>query len=105
MATLYHDNDADLSIRKLPSTITPNWAVVADPTAFPAVAIHGSLAGTLTYNATTRRHEAVIEGDAITPHLPVTDPVTNLPVYAVVVWWGANVRKALTSVVVKRVRE
>ena len=105
MSTLYHDNDADLLVRRLPSTVTPNWAVVADPSDFPVVPVHVSLSGTMTWNATQRRHEAVVEGDAITSHLPATDTVTNTPLYAIVVWEGTNVRKVLADIVVKAVRE
>jgi hypothetical protein len=105
MATLYHDNDADLTVKKLPTGLTPNWAVVTDPAAFPVIPVHGSLSGTLTYVPATRSYDDVLEGDAITSHLPPTDEVTGLPVYAIVVWWGANVRKVLSNIIVKRVRE
>ena len=105
MATLYHDNDADLTVKKLPTGLTPNWAVVTDPTVFPVVPVHGSLSGTLTYVAATRSYDAVLEGDNITSHLPVTNEVTNTPLYHIVVWWGANIRKVLKNIDVKRVRE
>lgn len=103
---LYHDNDADITVRRLPSTAAPQWAVVTDPSVFPPQPIHGDLTGTLTWNATRYRHEAVIEGHHVTAHLPPTNELVTpmTPLYAIVIWWEQNVRKVVPDVVVRRVR-
>jgi hypothetical protein len=102
-ATLYHDNDADLIIRKIPPTATVQWAVVnmTDVDDFPVTPIHADLSGTLTYSTTGRRFEGVLEGDDITQHLPPTDPITLTPMYGIVYWWGQNVRKVIPDITVK----
>lgn len=105
--TLYFDNDADLIFKKIPENATVNWAVttMANAGSRPVVPVNLALSGIATYNAAKRRFEDVIEGDDITQYLTPTDPVTNTPLYAIVYWWGANIRKVKPNVVVKAIRE
>ncbi len=105
--TLYFDNDANLVFKKIPANATVNWAVVpmADIAVRPVVPINLALSGVATYNAAKRQFEDVIEGDDITQYLPPTNEGTNTPLYAIVYWWGANLRKVIRDVVVKAVRE
>jgi hypothetical protein len=98
MPTLYHDNDADLYARKMPVASVPRWALTSDPDGFPVLPVDDELTGEMTYNEDKRRFEAVIEGDAITSHLPPTDPDDPADRYAVVVWWGQNVRKVIPDI-------
>ncbi len=105
--TLYFDNDANLVFKKIPASATVNWAVIhmADIAVRPVTPINPALAGIATYNATKRQFEDVIEGDDITAYLTATNDTTNTPLYAIVYWWGANLRKVIRDVVVKAVRE
>lgn len=99
--TLYFDNDARFH-GVFPATATVNWAVVEDLDANIDAAtitpVDASLAGTMTYSATRRRHEAVIEGDSVRNYL---DPAKT---YAIVAWFAQNARQAIRAVVVKTVR-
>jgi hypothetical protein len=79
-------------LKRVVSTATPEWAVVVDPDEFPVSPVHATLTGDMTWVAARRRFEATIQGDAITAHLDET------VVYAIVIWWGANLRKVLENV-------
>lgn len=109
MATiLYHDNDADLLFRKIPPNATVNWAVTTmdEIASRPVIPVHPNLTGVATWNPARRRFEDVLEGDDITQYLPPTDETVtpNTPLYAIVFWWGANLRKAIPNVVVRTLR-
>ncbi len=101
--TLYFDNDADLRVKKVPSTATVQWGIVtmANADVYPVTPINAAVAGTMVWVAARRRFEAVIEGDAIRQYLAATNTVTNTPLYAIVYWWGQNLRKVIPDVVIK----
>ena len=107
MTTLYFDNDADLRIRRIPPSATVQWAVttMANIGSRPVIPVHPNLSGTATWNPAARRFEAVIEGDDITQYLPETNLTTMTPVYAIVYYWGQNVRRVIPDVVVRAIRE
>lgn len=101
--TLYFDNDADLYVKKVPAESEVQYAVttMANADSYPVAAVNASLTGPMTYNALRRRFEAVIDGDDIRQYLTPTNELTQTPLYAIVYWWGQNLRKVIPDVVVK----
>jgi hypothetical protein len=100
--TLYFDNDADLYVKKVPAESVVQYAIttMGNADSYPVIPVNGALSGTMTYNALRRRFEAVIDGDDIRQYLTPTNHGNNTHHYAVVYWWGQNLRKVIPDVVV-----